>query len=165
MKLIDEDVDEDDREAYEDQSNRLELADKLTRVMTQDEYIYYSECRQASFTYKKLKKFREWTEMSKFYDSKANSDIIDSLGFLCYEAVSKITETSLMVKRKEDDRIALNPTVKHGKIFKGLFEKPISNQRPIQPRHVMEAYRLLQAQSHPLQLFQRTISRNALSIF
>ena len=103
--------------------------------------------------------------MSKYYDSKANSDIIDSLGFLCYEAVSKITETSLMVKRQEDERNSLKPTVKDGEVFKGLFQKPIGNQRPLQPRHILEAYRLLQMKSHPLQNFQRTINRNALSVF
>jgi transcription initiation protein SPT3 len=61
----DDDADEEERQAYEDQISRLKVADQITRTMTQEEYIYYSECRQASFTYKKLKRFREWCEMSK----------------------------------------------------------------------------------------------------
>ena len=61
----DDDADEEDQEAYEDQINRLRIVDQVTRSMTQDEYIYYSDCRQASFTYKKIKRFREWCEMQK----------------------------------------------------------------------------------------------------
>jgi transcription initiation protein SPT3 len=64
----DEDADEEDEQAYEDQINRLRIADQVTRSMTQEEYIYYSECRQASFTYKKIKRFRDWCEMSKYFD-------------------------------------------------------------------------------------------------
>jgi transcription initiation protein SPT3 len=61
----DDDADEEDQEAYEDQINRLRIVDQVTRSMTQEEYIYYSDCRQASFTYKKIKRFREWCEMQK----------------------------------------------------------------------------------------------------
>jgi hypothetical protein len=28
-------------------------ADEITRKMTKDEYVHYSDCRQASFTYRK----------------------------------------------------------------------------------------------------------------
>ncbi len=28
--------------------------------MTREQYLEYSECRHASFTYKKAKKFRDW---------------------------------------------------------------------------------------------------------
>jgi transcription initiation protein SPT3 len=49
---------------------RLKVADQVTRSMTQEEYIYYSECRQASFTYKKLKRFKEWCEMHKYIKTK-----------------------------------------------------------------------------------------------
>lgn len=61
----DDEDDEEGREAYEDQVARLRMADELTRTMTKDEYIYYSECRQASFTFKKAKRFREWCNMSQ----------------------------------------------------------------------------------------------------
>ena len=62
---VDDDADEEEREAYEDQINRLRVADQLTQGMTKEEYMHYSDCRQASFTYKKLKRFREWCEMGK----------------------------------------------------------------------------------------------------
>ena len=159
----DDEIDEDDEEAFETQTQRLKMQDNITRVMSQDEYIYYSECRQASFTYKKLKKFKEWTELSKMYDSKANSDIIDSLGFLCCEAVSKLTELSLKVKQREEERNLLKP--KQGVVFRGLFQKPVGNQRPLQPRHIQEAFRLLQQQSFAMQKFGNSIKRRDLCLF
>lgn len=51
----DEDEDEDDLEAQEASIQRLKEADEATRMMTMDEYQRYSDCRQASFTYRKGK--------------------------------------------------------------------------------------------------------------
>ncbi|KAJ3207943.1 Transcription initiation protein spt3 [Dinochytrium kinnereticum] len=60
----DDEDDEDEQQAYEDQINRLRVADEVTRTMTKEEYMYYSDCRQASFTFKKSKRFRDWTNMA-----------------------------------------------------------------------------------------------------
>ncbi|KAH9275006.1 hypothetical protein BASA83_002719 [Batrachochytrium salamandrivorans] len=95
----DDEADDEDRQAYEDQAARLRLADNITTTMTKDEYMYYSDCRQASFTFKKVKRFREWCEMAKHYENKAPSDVLDIMGFLAYEIVSKITETGLAIKK------------------------------------------------------------------
>src|SRR4051794_13038114 len=70
--------------------------------MTREEYVHYSECRQASFTYRKAKRFREWANMSAYIDMKPNDDIIDILGFLTFEMVSTLTETALRVKQDLD---------------------------------------------------------------
>lgn len=43
---------------------RLREADEVTRKMTREEYLEFAECRQASFTYKKIKKFRDWLNLS-----------------------------------------------------------------------------------------------------
>ena len=45
--------DEDDIEAHEASIQRLKEADEATRKMTREEYQHYSDCRQASFTYRK----------------------------------------------------------------------------------------------------------------
>ena len=45
--------DEDDIEAHEASIQRLKEADDATRQMTREEYQHYSDCRQASFTYRK----------------------------------------------------------------------------------------------------------------
>ncbi|KAI9362035.1 hypothetical protein DFJ73DRAFT_655553, partial [Zopfochytrium polystomum] len=100
----DEEVeDEEDKQAYLDQLLRLRTADEVTRSMTKDEYMYYSECRQATFTYKKNKKFRDWCNMNVLYkNQKPNGDVIDILGFLSCECVGRLTETALQVKREWD---------------------------------------------------------------
>ncbi|KAI7864657.1 transcription initiation factor IID, 18kD subunit-domain-containing protein [Spinellus fusiger] len=106
--------DEDDLEAYMDSVQRLKDADEITRAMTREEYVHYSECRQASFTYRKGKRFREWSNMSSFVDVRPNDDIVDSLGFLAYEMVSRLTRTAIQIKqdlsqkgvlKKEEDMV------------------------------------------------------------
>jgi transcription initiation protein SPT3 len=96
-----DDEDEDDMEANEDLLTRLRVrrllpagatvqartstdtaallvqdADLLTRDMTREEYAHYSECRQASFTFKKGKRFREFINFSAYLDAKPNDEII-----------------------------------------------------------------------------------------
>ncbi|KAI8640098.1 transcription initiation factor IID, 18kD subunit-domain-containing protein [Parasitella parasitica] len=115
MNGDDESEDEDELEAYNDSIQRLKDADDITRAMTREEYVHYSECRQASFTYRKGKRFREWANMSSFVEVKPNDDIVDSLGFLTYEMVSKLTMTAISIKRdlmettgkKEDEPVSL----------------------------------------------------------
>ncbi|KAJ2547783.1 Transcription initiation protein spt3 [Coemansia sp. RSA 1933] len=95
----DDDDDEGMLDAQSDSLKRLRDADEITKQMTRDEYVHYSECRQASFTYRKNKRFRDWAQMSTYIDTKLNDEIIDILGFLTFEMVSKITETALRIKR------------------------------------------------------------------
>ncbi|KAJ2842355.1 Transcription initiation protein spt3, partial [Coemansia erecta] len=95
----DDDDDEGMLDAQSDSLKRLRDADEITKQMTRDEYVHYSECRQASFTYRKNKRFRDWAHMSTYIDTKLNDEIIDILGFLTFEMVSKITETALRIKR------------------------------------------------------------------
>lgn len=57
----DDEEDEDDIEAHEASIQRLREADEATRKMTREEYQHYSDCRQASFTYRKgLRQKREF---------------------------------------------------------------------------------------------------------
>lgn len=61
--LDDDEIDDDDEDvkaAYNDQISRLRSADDLTKTMSREDYLFFSECRQASFTYKKAKRFKEW---------------------------------------------------------------------------------------------------------
>lgn len=95
-------------------ARRLRLADLLTRAMSQGEYLDYAECRQASFTYKKARKFREWlvggtprpgapclAAMAGGAGrdlARLNDDVLEILGFLAYEMVHRLAECSLAVK-------------------------------------------------------------------
>ncbi|KAF8592732.1 TFIID-18kDa-domain-containing protein [Ramaria rubella] len=100
----DDEEDEDDIEAHEASIQRLREADEATRAMTRDEYQHYSDCRQASFTYRKGKRFREFLNLPTHLDLKQNDDTIDIVGFLAFEMVRALTIGGLGVKRSLESR-------------------------------------------------------------
>ncbi|KAG5437911.1 hypothetical protein PCANB_000257 [Pneumocystis canis] len=139
--------DEDDYDSDEQESNfdtllRLRFADLRTRTMTKDEYVHYSECRQASFTYRKSKRFREWSGMNQLMDCRPNDDIIDILGFLTFEIVATITEESLRVKAQMDSLEESDIFKEKGEKY--LFDNPEESRTPLQVKHIEEGFRRLQ---------------------
>ncbi|CAO3627370.1 unnamed protein product [Cunninghamella echinulata] len=117
----DEESDNDEElEAYKDSIQRLKEADDITKAMTREEYVHYSECRQASFTYRKNKRYREWASISSLVEMKPNDDIVDCLGFLTYEIISKLTTLALKIKtdimeaegKKEEENMSLVSGIK-----------------------------------------------------
>ncbi|KAG0043900.1 Transcription initiation protein spt3 [Gryganskiella cystojenkinii] len=200
----DDEDDDDDEDAYLDSMQRLRDADRVTAAMTREEYEHYSECRQASFTYKKAKRFREWANMSAYIDMRPNDDIIDILGFLTFEMVSTLTRAALNVKQEEDEKqrlyreavvAAKNKRMgtendassgassgKDGKNGKGengedgsdamdvdedipgLFSLPPSEQSPLQPRHIREAFRRLQQAPLPIKNYHGGLARTKVSL-
>jgi transcription initiation protein SPT3 len=142
--------DEEEEEMNFATLQRLRNADERTKNMTREEYVHWSDCRQASFTFRKGKRFREWAGFGVITDSKPNDDIIDILGFLTFEIVQTLTEEALKVKDAEDlykKSTGLsgedNQTRKR-KRERGLFDQPEEAREPVQPSHVREAYRRLQ---------------------
>ncbi|KAI8092373.1 uncharacterized protein B0P05DRAFT_462357, partial [Gilbertella persicaria] len=182
----DESEDEDEIEAYNDSIQRLKEADDVTRAMTREEYVHYSECRQASFTYRKSKRFRDWACMSSIVEVKPNDDIVDSLGFLTYEMVSKLTTTAIQIKRdlmqasgqKEEEPISLglkrkregeespSPQPEEDKEDEehGLFSLPSTEQTPLLTEHVLEAFRRLQQVPQPTRNFRGGLVRTRISL-
>lgn len=143
--------DEDDEE--EEEMNyitlqRLRKADERTKAMTREEYVTWSEYRQASFTWRKGKRFREWAGFGVVTDSKPSDDIVDILGFLTFEMVQTLTEMALKAKEQEDMARAQsggeNSGTKKRKLQQGLFDPPSEGRTPIEPRHVQEAFRRFQ---------------------
>ncbi|KAF2157774.1 TFIID-18kDa-domain-containing protein [Myriangium duriaei CBS 260.36] len=154
--------DEDDEE--EDEMNaatlaRLKSADERTKHMTPEEYLHWSECRQASFTFRKGKRFREWAGFGVVTEAKPNDDIVDILGFLTFEIVQTLTEEALRVKAAEDmikrGRGGADggdgdgdgePTAgrKRKRREPGLFDPPEEARTPVGPKHIIEAFRRLQ---------------------
>ncbi|KAL2366452.1 hypothetical protein RJZ56_000497 [Blastomyces dermatitidis] len=147
---------EDEEDEEEEEQNyatlqRLANADERTKNMTREEYVFWSDCRQASFTFRKAKRFREWAGFGIVTDFRPNDDIVDILGFLTFEIVQTLTEEALKVKEQEDrgrkGRGASDDgeKTKKRKRETGLFDPPEEGRTPIEPRHIHEAYRKLQA--------------------
>ncbi|KAI5925246.1 TFIID-18kDa-domain-containing protein [Camillea tinctor] len=145
----DDEEDEEEEEMNVITLQRLRKADERTKAMTKEEYVTWSEYRQASFTYRKGKRFREWAGFGIVTDSKPSDDIVDILGFLTFEMVQTLTEEALKIKEQEDlwkERGGgENPGAKKRKLAQGLFDPPSEGKTPVEPRHIQEAFRRLQA--------------------
>ncbi|GAO16002.1 hypothetical protein UVI_02055810 [Ustilaginoidea virens] len=144
----DDEEDEEEEEMNYITLQRLRKADERTKAMTKEEYVTWSEYRQASFTWRKGKRFREWAGFGIVTDSKPSDDIVDILGFLTFEMVATLTEVALKVKEQEDTARAQsgadNAGVKKRKLQQGLFDPPSEGKTPVEPRHVQEAFRRFQ---------------------
>jgi transcription initiation protein SPT3 len=143
----DENEDESEIEANMATLQRLKTADERTKNMTKEEYVHWSECRQASFTFRKARRFRDWSGMSQLTDSKPHDDIVDILGFLTFEIVANLTEEALKIKEVEEEMENKNgnDNTKKRKREGHLFDLPDKDTKPVMARHVQEAYRRLQA--------------------
>ncbi|TKX20060.1 SAGA complex subunit spt3 [Elsinoe australis] len=163
----DEEEDEEEEEMNAATLARLKSADERTKNMTPEEYLHWSECRQASFTFRKGKRFREWAGFGVVTEAKPNDDIVDILGFLTFEIVQTLTEEALKVKAAEDmvkrDRGGeggegggMNGEGegegdgegqtgrKRKRREPGLFDPPEEARTPVGPKHIQEAFRRLQ---------------------
>ncbi len=149
LEANEDEEDEEEIEAVYASIQRLKTADERTRDMTREEYVHWSECRQASFTFRKAKRFREWAGISQLIETKPHDDIVDTLGFLTFELVCSLTEEALKVKELEEmmGDSGTKHVAKKRKRDNGLFDGPDDDQRPIMPRHIEEAYRRLQVVS------------------
>ena len=147
----DDEEDEEDEEMNYAAIERLRAADERTSKMDKDEYVHFSECRQASFTFRKAKRFREWAGFGTVTESKPNDDIIDILGFLTFEMVQTLMEEAIKVKAEDDmfkNRVGNgDASSKKRKLQTTLFEPPEEDKKPVGPSHVREAYRRLQSKS------------------
>ena len=148
-----DDDDEDEEELNSATRMRLEIADERTKNMTKDEYVHYSECRQASFTFRKAKRFRDWAGFGVVTDSKPNDDIVDILGFLTFEIVQTLTEEALKVKAEEELTKSRNGDAdakdKKRKRETGLFDMPEEGRTAVGPKHIQESFRRLQQRPIP----------------
>lgn len=144
----DDEEDEEEEEMNIITLQRLRKADERTKAMTREEYVTWSEYRQASFTYRKGKRFREWAGFGIVTDSKPSDDIVDILGFLTFEMVQTLTEEALKIKDQEDnwkERSGGESTgSKKRKQAQGLFDPPSEGRAPVESRHIQEAFRRLQ---------------------
>ena len=154
----DDEEDEEEDEQNEATLARLASADERTRNMTREEYVYWSDCRQASFTFRKGKRFREWAGFGTLVDAKPNDDVIDILGFLTFEIVQTLTENALRVKAEKDFANRKNAKGQGEKKRKreecSLFSMTEEGRTPVEPEHVREAFRRLQIPPKKSTFFQ-----------
>lgn len=149
---------------------RLKKADERTKDMTKEEYVTFSEYRQASFTFRKGKRFREWAGFGTVTDSKPNDDIVDILGFLTFEIVQTLTEEALKIKEQEDlgkDKSGVEDAGKKRKAHAGLFDPPSEGRTPVDTRHIQEAFRRLQARPNKqraMRNFSKGLNRTPLRL-
>lgn len=148
----DDEEDEEEEEMNFATLQRLKMADERTKHMSREDYMHWSECRQASFTFRKGKRFREWAGFGVITDSKPNDDIIDILGFLTFEIVQTLTEEALKVKTTEDlakkrSGVSTEQAGQKRKREPGLFDLPEEEREPVSRAHVFEAFRRLQQPS------------------
>ncbi|KAH8681201.1 transcription initiation factor IID [Xylariales sp. PMI_506] len=146
----DDEEDEEEEELNFITLERLRKADERTKAMTREEYVTWSEYRQASFTYRKGKRFREWAGFGIVTDSKPSDDVVDILGFLTFEMVQTLTEEALRIKEQEDLWKERSGGENAGNSKKrklapgGLFDPPSEGRTPVESRHVQEAFRRLE---------------------
>lgn len=162
--------DEDEEEMNYATLQRLNKADERTKAMTKEEYVTWSEYRQASFTFRKGKRFKEWAGFGVVTDSKPNDDIVDILGFLTFEIVQTLTEEALKIKEAEDlvkEKTGVENAGKKRKREQGLFDPPSEGRTPVESRHVQEAFRRLQSRpkkTRALLNFTRGVNRTPLRL-
>jgi len=172
----DDEEDEEEEEMNFITLQRLRKADERTKAMTREEYVTWSEYRQASFTYRKGKRFREWAGFGIVTDGKPSDDIVDILGFLTFEMVQTLTEEALKIKEQEDlwkersggDNNKEGGQSKKRKLAQGLFDPPSEGKTPVEPRHIQEGFRRLQTRptkSRAMLNFTRLPQRTNLKLF
>lgn len=126
------DVDEELDDSRAEGLRRLREADEITRKMTKLEYMEYTECRQASFTYKKAKKFRDWLGIPlSVTEFRLSDDVLEILGFLAAEFVRQITEGAL----KYVDQEPKSPQQTAEDFTLSIFKAPMQ-RTPIRPCHI-----------------------------
>lgn len=121
---------------------RLRRNDERTRDMTVAEYATWSEYRHASMTFRKVKRFREWSGLGVIAESKPNDDVMDILGFLTNEMVQNLTTEALKVQHQELLRLERGGVSE--KVQGGLFAEPEGTRKAIDARHIRMAFQRLQ---------------------
>ncbi|GMM41650.1 hypothetical protein FOG51_03081 [Hanseniaspora uvarum] len=147
----DEKIDDLDREEILKSQKKLKQADERTLKMTQKEYVHWSECRQASFTFRKAKRFKEWCGFSNIQEQmgfnpngagggKLSDDVIDILGFITFDLVCNITEIGIKLMKQEEHYLKSQIETSD----RGLFGKGSALiELDLRPKHIIGALRQL----------------------
>lgn len=94
-----------ENESYEDalKKKRDKRLEKMTRDMTSQQYIAFSEARQSSFaSHNNHSKFSEWlfSSIPSKTTTPIDPNLVEVLAYLAYEFVGEIVELALLVKEE-----------------------------------------------------------------
>ena len=138
------------------------------------QYQHYSGCRQASFTYRKAKRFREFLNLPPQLDLKS-SDTVNIAGFLAFEMVRTLTLAGLAMKQSSDEahfsndyasaRLGKRKSNTRGSSAEkrrresstygdqeyalpvnSLFIPPLETKTPLRPEHIQNAFDRMQSE-------------------
>lgn len=122
--------------ATDELKERLAAIDRMTESMSKDEYLDFTECRQASFTFRKMKKFREYLNA----DCKLKDEIVDILGFVACEIVFDIVSLARVINTQKQKKQTKE------KPISGIF-RTVRQQQAISVAEIDEACRRLRKAS------------------
>ncbi|KAJ0121897.1 spt3 [Diaporthe amygdali] len=139
---------EPDEAATEAKLERLRRASERTRNMTVAEYATWSEYRHASFTRRKVKRFRAWSGLGVIAEHKKNDDVLDIIGLITSEMVHKLTMVAMRIQKEEmlrlENATRLSSPAKPTAPV-GLFAQPTEARKAVEPRHVRQAFQRIHA--------------------
>ncbi|TPX14624.1 uncharacterized protein E0L32_005316 [Thyridium curvatum] len=145
--------DDEDEDVFRDADDaaleRLRRADQKTENMTPEEYATWSEYRHASFTYRKVKRFREWAGLGVIAEHKPVDDSLDILGFVTCEMVQRLTEIALSIQQRELASRSVGgesgPAAQGAEGGAGsLFTLPQTAKPAVDARHIRQAFHATQ---------------------
>jgi transcription initiation protein SPT3 len=122
---------------------KLQRDDERTRGMTLDEYATWSEYRHASFTWRKVKRFRVWSGLGVIAEHRHGDDVLDVLGFITSEMVKTLTIEAMAAQSEEGRGVDVATSSKTA--VDGLFGTTMKGRDAVKARHVRVAFQRLQA--------------------
>lgn len=147
---------------------KLRSADRKTLGMTVGEYTTWSEYRHASFTRRRVIRFRRWCGLGSIADHKSNDDVLDILGFLTSEMVQRLTGLALAIQRREMQLRDMKER-QHaidGRLESSFRSNTMARVKPaIEAHHIRQAYETTQADDRTHRIAgKRSWSRTGLRI-
>ncbi|KAI5185369.1 transcription initiation protein SPT3 [Nematocida homosporus] len=115
--------------------DRLYAIDRMTENMSKEEYLDFTECRQASFTFRKIKRFKDFLGT----DYKLKDEVVDILGFVACEVIFDIVSIASEISARKNKGQSEQAPVE------GMFKEK-SMKVPITIPDIDEACRLLKEQ-------------------
>jgi transcription initiation protein SPT3 len=130
-------------ESSEDSLERLRWADEMTKDMTREEYAKWASYRNASFTTRKAKRFREWAGVGAIAHVIKKEDTLEILGFLAAEMVKRLTDIALTIQAQDStahQRQNGQSVEALGQRRHGMFVPLKTERPPIDVVHIQRAF-------------------------